>query len=76
MRSDFVVDLKTYIEPATAFKYVRLNDRPEEFRKMVLGFVQLHGAKYWGTSNREHLMESNVNKGFLVPRDTERPNSR
>jgi len=76
MRSNFVGDLKAYVEPANAFKYVRQQDHPQEFRKMVLGFVQAHGKKYWGASRRGHLSEPDIRKGFLVPRDAERSNSR
>jgi len=76
MRSNFVSDLKAYVEPANGFKYVRQQDHPQEFRKMVLGFVQAHGKKYWGASRRGHLSEPATGRGFLVPRDEKRSDSR
>lgn len=43
---------------------------------MVLGFVQAYGKKYWGSLRRGHLLEPAIGRGFLVPRDEKRSDSR
>lgn len=41
-----------------------------------MDFLQNHGATFWGSGDREHLVELNTKRGSLVPRDIERPGYR
>ena len=43
---------------------------------MVREFLNLRGHRYWSASNRRHLQQPDILKGFLYPRDTERAQSR
>ena len=74
-RTNFIDDLTRHVDYST-FRYVRQQKNPLEFKKMVLDFFTKHGEKYWGLTERNHLSESDPNKGFLCPRDAARTNSR
>ena len=73
MRSRLLDDLKIHMDNQ---KYSFRVDKPENLREMVLRFLRVHGTKYWGKSPRQHLSEPDKTKGFLMPRDADRVNSR
>ena len=73
MRSKFLDDLEILLDN---HNYGFRVDKPELLREMVIKFLRVHGTKYWGKSPRQHLSEPDRTKGFLVPRDAGRVNSR
>lgn len=74
-RIQFVQDVKEHTqEPECLF--LRKEDNAPAFVELISGFLRKRGSYYWGTGNRDHLMEQDISKGFLYPRDAERPNSR
>lgn len=75
IRTRFIDDCKNHIN-ASDFRFALCREVPEEYKKMVLDFLQIYGDKYWGYAPRAHLTEPDVMKGFLVPRDAHRKNSR
>lgn len=58
------------------YKFLRSTDNAAAFNTMVTEFLEEHGGTYWGHSDRGHLEEPELSKGFLFPRDAGRPNSR
>ena len=75
VRVQFVQDVKEYTqEPECLF--LRKQDNGAAFDELIHGFLRKRGSYYWGTENRDHLVEQDASKGYLYPRDAERPNSR
>lgn len=60
----------------SVYKFLRSTDNGAAFKVMVSEFLVGHGEEYWGLSNREHLAEPDVSKGFFYPRDANRGGSR
>ena len=56
-------------------KFLRQADNERAFKTLVSRFLVKHGGIYWGHSDRSHLEEQDVTKGFLYPRDANRPSS-
>lgn len=58
--------------------FLRYRDNVMVFDALVAKFLKLHGPTYWGPqpSKRSHLKEMDPNKGFLCPRDAQRPGSK
>ena len=73
MRSRFLDDLKIHMDN---HNYGFRVDKPEILKEMAVRFLRVHGKKYWGKSPRQHLSEPDKMKGFLMPRDADRINSR
>lgn len=76
MRLQLIAELKAHVDARIDFKLVRASENPVEFRKMVLDFLDSHGIRFWGPTQRDHLAEKDPKKGFLMPRDAERHESR
>ena len=74
-RTAFIADMKQYVD-SSDYRYLCRSDNEEAFDKMIKGFLLEYGSKYWGSSNRDHLGEEDLSKGFLYPRDMERRGSR
>ncbi|KAL9120469.1 MAG: hypothetical protein Q9187_002979 [Circinaria calcarea] len=75
IRVQFVQEFKQHTqEPECTF--LRKEDNGAAFDELIAGFLRKRGSYYWGTGNRDHLLEPDTSKGFLYPRDAERPNSR
>ena len=69
-----ILDLKAFLE-GTEYFYLRKCDNSAAFRTLVLEFLEKHGPRYWGHSQRQHLEEKEPCKGFLYPRDVHRGQS-
>lgn len=75
IRVQFVQEVKEHTqEPECLF--LRKEDNAAAFDELMSGFLRKRGSYYWGVENRDHLAEQDTSKGFLYPRDAERPNSR
>ena len=71
---ELIKDLKAYLE-GTAYFYLRKYDNPAAFETLVLEFLEKHGPRYWGHSQRQRLEEKEPCKGYLYPRDVQRGES-
>lgn len=71
---ELIKDLKAYLE-GTAYFYLRKCDNPAAFKTLVLEFLEKHGPRYWGHSQRQHLEEKEPCKGYVYPRDAQRGES-
>ena len=75
VRPNFIKDLRSHVcVPETML--LRKEDNPPVFKALVQGFLAAYGPDYWGRQARGHLVVSDPLKGFLHPRDSQRPNSR
>jgi hypothetical protein len=57
-------------------KYLRQFDNKPAFKTMVTEFLTEHGQTFWDQTQRSHLKQLDISKGFWYPRDTERNDSR
>lgn len=48
----------------------------DPFKVAVSEFLARHGPTYWGVDKRDQLLEPDIFKGFLCPRDAQREYSR
>ena len=75
MRKDFIADMKTHLS-SPSHKFLTRDANSEALKTIVSEFLAEYGPTYWGDSKRDHLQESDANKGFLCPRDAQREGSR
>ncbi|KAL6715808.1 hypothetical protein ACLMJK_006769 [Lecanora helva] len=71
-QAGFISALKNHVDHS-GHKYLKPKDNAPAFNTMVDEFLAKHGEEYWGLSDREHLAEKDVSKGFLYLRDAVRP---
>jgi len=53
----------------SVYGILRSTNNETASRVMVSEFLVEHGQEFWGTSNREHLAEPDLSRGFCYPRD-------
>ena len=74
-RDQLIMQIRGHVDPSL-YRFLRRSDNPKAFKTMVDEFLNLHGRRFWGPTDRRHLQQPDASKGFLYPRDTERPKSR
>lgn len=74
-RTAFLSELRAYVD-TSCHKFLRKRDNEPAFKTVVAEFLKKYGLTYWGHTRRGHLDESDASRGFLYPRDAERPSSR
>ena len=74
-RENFIAAMKKQVD-SSDLKYLRPTDNEVAFSVMVDEFLVQHGRYYWGVHNRDHLEEEDSSKGYLYPRDADRPVSK
>jgi hypothetical protein len=74
-RALFVKHLQAHVDPYH-YKFLRREDNEKAFKTMTMEFLRVHGSTHWGSSDRHHLQERDILKGYLCPRDAEREGSR
>ena len=75
MRAQFSEDVRCHVN-SLELRFLRKFDNKGVFKAMILGFLEEYGEVYWGLENRDHLCEKDPQRGFLRPRDAQRPESR
>lgn len=73
--TSFNEDMSAHVKPPS-HKFLTSEANQEALKIIVLEFLAEYGPTYWGVGNRGHLQEPDAHKGFLCPRDAERPRSR
>ena len=74
-REEFLKDVNKHINPQRATLVSQLSSG-ETLTTLVPEFLLECGDFWWGEEVRGHLEEKDSLKGFLCPRDAERPGSR
>lgn len=67
-RTDFVEALKSHNED-TRYKFIVQDENPTGYTAMVDSFFEVVGSKYRGSAERGHLLEPDIAKGLLYPKD-------
>ena len=75
MRQALVDNMDGHVQH-TSHRFLLKIENPQALKVVVLEFLAEYGPVYWGNSERDHLKEPNILKGFLCPRDATRPDSR
>ena len=75
LRTTFNKKLRNYVK-SSGFEHIRKTGNKQAYEMMIKRFLSEHGNTYWGSSKRVHLVEKDLSKGFLYPRDTERKDSK
>ena len=75
MRHTFIKNMHNHVQHKS-HRFLCRQANPEALDIVILEFLAEYGPVYWGRSERDHLEEPDISKGFLCPRDAERANSR
>lgn len=75
MRDKFIANMNDHVQDLS-HKFLTKAANPEAFKILVARFLAKYGPIYWGNSERDHLEEQDIHRGFLCPRDTLRADSR
>ncbi|KAL9005209.1 MAG: hypothetical protein Q9188_002008 [Gyalolechia gomerana] len=70
IRKGFMEDLHVHVKHREE-QHLRRHSEPVLFDEMVSAFIEKHGNKYFGHTDRNHLKEIDPAKGNLWPRDAE-----
>ena len=64
-RAEFVAKIHDHVD-GSVFRYLRENEKPKEFEKMVRGFLEKYGEVYWGATCRRHLIQQDTENNFCA----------